>query len=335
MMNFLQRIEFEHPEMLLLLALPLLYILWQIFRYKKLYPTLSLPILAGLEAHRKPFRGFLKKYLFIFRALAVVFMVVALARPRTSLNEENIETEGIDIILSLDISGSMNALDFRPDRLEAAKAKALEFITQRPNDRIGLVVFAGESYTQCPLTTDTAMVKKLLVEVQQGIIEDGTAIGMGLANAVLRLKESDAKSRVVILLTDGVNNSGQIDPNTAVETALQYGVRVYTIGVGSNGTAPFAMKTPFGQTVTRQVEVELDETLLRSIAEKTGGKYFQARNNRALGDVYAEIDRLEKTRMQVTRTTRHTEEFHWFLIIGGIILLFEMILRYAIVRSIP
>lgn len=335
MINLLRRIEFEHPLMLLLLALPLIYILWQVFRYKKLYPSLNLPVLAGLQDHTKPFRGFLKKYLFIFRALAVAFLVVALARPRTTLNEENIETEGIDIILSLDISGSMNALDFRPDRLQAAKTKALDFISQRPNDRIGLVVFAGESYTQCPLTTDTSMVKKLLREVQQGIIEDGTAIGMGLANAVLRLKESDAKSRVVILLTDGVNNSGQIDPNTAVETALQYGIRVYTIGVGSNGTAPFAMKTPFGQTITRQVEVELDEDLLKGIADKTGGKYFQAKNTRALGEVYKEIDRLEKTRMQVTRITRHTEEFHWFVIIGALILLIEAIIKYSIVRSIP
>jgi len=335
MINLLRRIEFEHPLLLLLLVLPVLYILWQILRYKQLYPSLDLPVLAGLQQHRKPFRGFLKKYLFIFRALAVSFLVIALARPRTSLNEENIETEGIDIVLSLDISGSMNALDFRPDRLQAAKTKALDFISQRPNDRIGLVVFAGESYTQCPLTTDTSMVKKLLREVQQGIIEDGTAIGMGLANAVLRLKESDAKSRVVILLTDGVNNSGQIDPNTAVETALQFGVRVYTIGVGSNGTAPFAMKTPFGQTVTRQVEVELDEALLKNIAEKTGGKYFQAKNTQALGEVYAEIDRLEKTRMQVTRITRHTEEFHWFVIIGILILLLEIILRYTVVRSIP
>lgn len=335
MMNLLRRIEFEHPLMLLLLALPLIYMLWQVFRYKQLYPTLNLPVLAGLDDHTRPIRGFLKKYLFVLRAVAVAFLVIALARPRTTLNEENIETEGIDIVLSLDISGSMNALDFRPDRLQAAKAKALDFISQRPNDRIGLVVFAGESYTQCPLTTDTTMVKKLLREVQQGIIEDGTAIGMGLANAVLRLKESDAKSRVVILLTDGVNNSGQIDPNTAVETALQYGIRVYTIGVGSNGTAPFAMKTPFGQTVTRQVEVELDETLLRSIADKTGGKYFQARNTQALGKVYEEIDRLEKTRMQVTRITRHTEEFHWFVIIGLLVLLMEAVIRYLIVRSIP
>lgn len=335
MINLLRRIEFEHQYMLLLLGLPLLYIIWQALRYRKLYPSLNLPILAGVLNHTQPFRGFIKKYLFVLRALAVAFLVVALARPRTSLNEESIETEGIDIVLSLDISGSMNALDFKPDRLQAAKSKALDFISQRPNDRIGLVVFAGESYTQCPLTTDTSMVKKLLRDVQQGIIEDGTAIGMGLANAVLRLKESDAKSRVVILLTDGVNNSGQIDPNTAVETALQYGVRVYTIGVGSNGTAPFAMKTPFGQTVTRQVEVELDESLLKNIADKTGGKYFQARNTRALGEVYEEIDRLEKTRMQVTRTTRHTEEFHWFLIIGAFFLLIEWFLRYVVVRSIP
>ena len=333
---FLRQLEFANPALLGLLALPVLFIVWQIFRYKQLYPDLQLPILEGVKEHLRPARGMIKKYLFLFRVIALALLVLALARPRTSMSEEEIETDGIDIVMALDISGSMNALDFKPDRLEAAKQKALDFISERPHDRIGLVVFAGESFTQCPLTTDTSMVKKMLREIRQGLIEDGTAIGMGLATAVLRLKESDAKSKVVILLTDGENNQGQIDPLTAAETAVQFGVRVYTIGVGSNGLAPFRDKNPFtGQVFQSMHPVKLDEALLKEIANKTGGKYFQATNNAALSEVYSEIDRLEKTRMEVTRVTRYTENFHWFLIIGGIFLLLELVLRYTVVRSIP
>ena len=335
MINYWNQLTFANPWVFALLVLPVLFVIWQIWRYRTMYPTLRLPILQGVKGHTQPFRGMIKKYLYIWRALGVIALVIALARPQISFNEEEVNTEGIDIVLALDISGSMKALDFQPDRLGAAKNKALEFVENRPNDRMGLVVFAGESFTQCPLTTDHEVLKKLLTEVKEGVIEQGTAIGMGLSTSVIRLKDSDAKSKVVILLTDGVNNSGFIDPLTAVEAALQYNIRVYTIGVGKNGMAPFKMQDFFGNTRVQEQEVKLDSELLKEIADRTGGKYFQATNNKALGNVYQEIDELEKTRIQVTRITRKTEEFHLFLIIGGLFFLFELLLRYAVVRSIP
>jgi Ca-activated chloride channel family protein len=328
-------LTFANPEALFLLVLPALFILWQLWRYKQLYPTLRLPLLEGLKGHTHPLRGFLKKYLFVLRALAVSLVILALARPQQTFNEEDIDTEGIDIILALDVSGSMRALDFSPDRLGAAKAKALEFVEGRPHDRIGLVVFAGESFTQCPLTTDHGMLKKLLEEVEEGLLEQGTAIGMGLSTSVIRLKDSDAKSRVVVLLTDGVNNSGFIDPITAVEAAKQYGIRVYTIGVGKDGQAPFWTQNAFGQRFQQFQEVKLDEQLLEDIATQTGGKYYQATNNEALGQVYEEINELETTRIQVTRITRKSEEFHLFVVVAGLLFLLELLLRYAVVRNIP
>ncbi|MCI4670661.1 MAG: VWA domain-containing protein [Bacteroidia bacterium] len=310
-------------------------VLWHFFRLRKKYPSLRLPITAGLVAHSKPFRGMLKQNLFILRVLSLIFLIFALARPQTSFNEENVNTEGIDIMLALDISGSMKALDFKPDRLGAAKLTASNFIKNRKNDRMGLVVFASESFTQCPLTTDHQMLQSLLRDIDEGLLESGTAIGMGLSTAVIRLKDSDAKSRVVILLTDGDNNSGFIDPVTATEAAKQFGIRVYTIGVGKNGMAPYRVKGPFGNYQIIQQEVKLDEKLLEQIANSTGGKYYNVKNNKALDAVYEEIDQLEKTRIQVTRITRKTERFYWFLIIGGMLLLLEWILRYAVVRSIP
>jgi len=335
MMDFLRQLEFETPWVLGLLVFPLGMIFWQIFRLRKHYPTLRLPITEGFAEHQQAFRGRLKQNLFILRVLGLTFLIFALARPQTSFNEENVNTEGIDIVMSLDISGSMKALDFRPDRLGAAKKTAAEFIQNRKNDRIGLVVFASESFTQCPLTTDHQMIMQLLEEVDEGLLESGTAIGMGLSTAVIRLKDSDAKSRVVILLTDGDNNSGFIDPLTATEAAKQYGIRVYTIGVGKNGMAPYRVKGPFGNYQIVQQEVKLDEELLKQIANETGGRYYNVKDNQALERVYEEIDRLEKTRIQVTRITRKTEQFYWFLIIGGLILLLEWLLRYGVVRSIP
>jgi len=334
MIDFLKNIEFATPNAFLLLIMPLLFIVWHFWRYRQIYPTLTLPVLEGVEKHKRPVRGFIKKYLFILRSLAAIFLIIALARPQTSFNEEEVNTQGIDIVIALDVSGSMLARDFQPDRLEAAKAKAAQFLENRPNDRIGLVVFAGESFTQCPLTIDHKVVDKMLSEIKNGLIEDGTAIGMGLATAVSRLQESETQSKVVILLTDGVNNSGFIDPMTAVEAALEYNIRVYTIGVGRKGTAPYPVQTPFGTTY-QNMEVEIDEDLLQQIANETGGKYFRATNNQALENVYEEIDQLEKSRIQVTRISRKTEQFYWFLIIGGIILLTEILLRYFVVRHIP
>ncbi len=334
MIDFLKNIEFASPNAFFLLLVPLFFIIWHIWRYRKLYPTLTLPVLEGVKGYKRPVRGFIKKYLFILRTLATIFLIVALARPQTEFNEEEVNTQGIDIVIALDVSGSMLARDFQPDRLEAAKAKAAQFLENRPNDRIGLVVFAGESFTQCPLTIDHEVVDKMLSEIKNGLIEDGTAIGMGLATSVTRLKESETKSKVVILLTDGVNNSGFIDPMTAVEAALEYGIRVYTIGVGRRGTAPYPVQTPFGTTY-QNMEVEIDEELLEQIANETGGKYFRATNNQALEGVYEEIDELETSRIQVTRISRKTEQFYWFLIIGGILLLTEILLRYYVVRHIP
>ncbi|TAE48750.1 MAG: VWA domain-containing protein, partial [Bacteroidetes bacterium] len=271
MISNLSRLEFASPWALGLLALPLLMVLWQVWRYNSLYPTLRIPGFGAIAANKRPLRGFVKKYLFVLRALSVALLVVALARPQIPLREEEIATEGIDIIMSVDISGSMEALDFKPNRMTAAKATARTFIESRQNDRIGLVAFAGESFTQCPLTADHDMLIRLLDELQSGMLEAGTAIGLGLANAVIRLRESPSKSKVIILLTDGDNNAGAVDPLTAADAANQFGIRVYTIGVGKNGMAPFRVQDLFGNYVEQFQEVRLDEALLQEISAKTGG----------------------------------------------------------------
>lgn len=329
-----EQLIFANPELLFLLVLPILFGIWQWWRYRQLYPSLTLPILSGLQSHTRPLRGFIKKYLFVLRILAVGFLVVAIARPQLVDTEEEINSEGIDIVLAMDISTSMLARDFQPNRMEAAKRKASEFISGRPNDRIGLVVFAREAFTQCPLTTDTAMIQQLLGEIRDGLIEDGTAIGMGLGTAINRLKDSEATSKVIILMTDGENNSGKIEPLTAVEAALEYGIRVYTVGVGRKGLAPYKMQGPFGVTYQNQ-EVRIDEDLLKEIADKTDGKYFRATNNQVLERVYGEINQLEKSLIQLTRLTRKSEAFYPFLIIGGLLFLLELLLRYTFVRHIP
>lgn len=334
MLRNLQQISFASPWALLLLVFPAAFIAWNYLAKRRLYPYLNLPALEGVKGKLNPFRGVLKNNLFWLRVLSATLFIIALARPQTSFNEEEINTEGIDIIISLDISASMLARDFQPDRLEAAKAKAADFINSRPNDRIGLVVFAGESFTQCPMTIDHDMLLRMLDEIKYGLIEDGTAIGMGLANAVSRIKDSPSKSKVVILLTDGVNNAGFIDPSSASDAAIQYGIRVYTVGVGRTGTAPYPVQTPFG-TSFQEMEVEIDEELLTEIAGKTGGKYFRANNNQALENVYQEIDKMEKSRIQVTRISRTGEVFHPFLILGGILFLLEILLRYFVVKYIP
>ena len=261
-------------------------------------------------------------------------MIVALARPQTTSEGENISTEGIDIVLVTDVSGSMLAEDFRPNRIEAAKAVAAEFVDGRPNDRIGFVVFAGESFTQCPLTLDHAVVKELIAGVKSGLIEDGTAIGMGLATAVSRLKDSESKSKVIILLTDGVNNKGVIDPMTAAGIASTFGIRVYTVGVGTIGMAPYPVQTPLG-TQYRNVPVEIDEELLKKIAVQTGGTYFRATDNDKLQLIYAEIDRLEKTKIEVTQFRRHKEDFYTAGFLAGFLLLGEVLLSLTFFRKIP
>ena len=270
---------------------------------------------------------------FILRIAAISLIIIAIARPRSSSEMQKVDTEGIDIVLAMDVSGSMLARDFTPDRISAAKDIAIEFIAQRPSDRIGIVVFAGESYTQCPLTTDRATLINLMKDIQTGLIDDGTAIGNGLATAVARMKDSDAKSRVVILLTDGVNNSGEITPQTAAEIAKTYGIRVYTIGVGREGTAPYPVMTPFGIKY-QDVKVEIDEDLLREIASSTGGRYFRAKDNTKLSEIYSEINKMEKTRTTIDSFPIYKELYTGYGLAALVCLLIELLLKLLMRRFV-
>ena len=261
-------------------------------------------------------------------------IVIAIARPRSSEELSKIDTEGIDIMLAMDVSTSMLARDLTPDRISASKDIAIEFISQRPSDRMGIAVFAGESYTQCPLTTDRATLINLMKEVQTDLIEDGTAIGNGLATAVARLKDSDAKSRVVILLTDGVNNSGEVSPQMAAEIAKTYGVRVYTIGVGKEGMAPYPVMTPWGVQV-QNMKVEIDEKLLKEIAESTGGRYFRATDNTKLAEIYSEINKMEKARTTVDSFPVYEELFGMYALLALIALLAQLLFNWFVIRRLP
>ena len=270
----------------------------------------------------------------VLRIFALVMIVIALARPRSSEEFSKIDTEGIDIALAMDVSTSMLARDLTPDRISASKDIAIEFISQRPSDRMGIVVFAGESFTQCPLTTDRATLINLMKEVQTGVIEDGTAIGNGLATAVARLKDSDAKSRVVILLTDGVNNSGEVSPQMAAEIAKTYGIRVYTIGVGKEGEAPYPVMTPWGVQV-QNMKVEIDEALLKEIAESTGGRYFRATDNTKLAEIYGEINKMEKARTTVDSFPVYEELFGRYLFWALLALLLGILINWFVIRRLP
>jgi len=325
---------FANPEYFVLLLLVPLFIFWYWKKQRRQLVELQISTVKVFHEIPRSWRQRLRHLLFAFRVLAAIFLIIALARPQSSSSGENVTTEGIDIVLATDISGSMLAEDFRPNRIEAAKRVAIDFIKERPNDRIGLVIFAGESFTQCPLTLDHAIVVNLFKDVKSGMIEDGTAIGMGLATAVSRLKESKAKSRVIILLTDGVNNRGFIDPLTAAGIAQSFGIRVYTIGVGTIGMAPYPVQTPFGVQY-QNMPVEIDEALLQKIADGTGGKYYRATDNKALKDVYSEIDQLEKTKIEVTQFRRHKEEFYNAAMFAGIFLLLELLFSHTVFRKIP
>jgi Ca-activated chloride channel family protein len=326
-------ISFASPLFLWLLLLVAGMIVYYIFRQQKTSPALQMPDLKPFAKTGKSFRNYLRHILFGLRAGAVTLLIIVLARPQKTDKFQNVETEGIDIILTLDISGSMLARDFKPDRLEASKNVATEFISGRPYDRIGLVVFSGESFTQCPLTTDHAVLINLMREIQSGMIEDGTAIGNGLATAVNRIKDSESKSKVIILLTDGINNRGEIAPATAADIAKTYGIRVYTIGVGTQGTAPYPVQTPYGLQF-QNMPVEIDEAILKEIAGKTGGKYFRATDNNKLTQVYAEIDKMEKSKIDVRQFTRKQEKFLIPAIIAFILLAFEVLLRHTIYKNI-
>ncbi len=326
--------EFANPNYFLLLVLLVPMILWYIFREKKSHADLQFSSLKVFKTIKHTGRLWLRHVLFALQVLAILFLVVALARPQSSNSWETYTSEGIDIVLALDISGSMLARDFNPDRLEAAKEVATKFILERPQDKIGLVVFAGESFTQCPLTTDQAVLVNLLREVKSGMIEDGTGMGLGLANAVNRLKDSPAKSKVVILLTDGVNNRGSVAPVTAAELAKTYGIRVYTVGVGTYGEAPYPVQTPFGLQM-QNVPVEIDEEVLQQIALLTGGEYFRATDNDKLQQIYQQIDKLEKSKIEVKHFSKKEEQYFLFGLIGMCLLLVQAVLRYTVLRKIP
>lgn len=326
---------FEYPKILFLEIIPVLLILHYLYielagRRPHLRVSSSVPWkLSGGSV-----LGWLRHLPFVLRILAIVMIIIAMARPRSSEAMERIDTEGIDIMLTMDVSTSMLARDFKPDRISAAKDIAIEFISQRPSDRIGIAVFAGESYTQCPLTTDRATLINLMKEIQTDLIEDGTAIGNGLATAVARLKDSDARSRVVILLTDGVNNRGEITPQTAAEIAKTYGVRVYTIGVGAMGTAPYPVMTPWGVDV-QNVRVEIDEDLLSEIAEATGGRYFRATDNTKLMEIYSEINKMEKDRTTIDSFPVYKELFGTYALVALVALMLELLFRIFVIRRLP
>lgn len=334
MMEFWNNITFAFPAAFFLLAVPVLLGAWYWWRYRYFYPELKLSSISAFSEHGSSLLGRFKSLIPAFRFIAFALLVVALARPQSSLKEENIETEGIDIVLAMDISGSMLARDLKPDRLNAAKQVAADFVSGRPSDRMGLVVFAGESFTQCPLTTDHEMLKKLLSELKEGLVEDGTAIGMGIATSANRLKESEAKSKVIILVTDGENNAGFIDPLTATDIAIQYGIRVYTIGVGTIGKAPYPFQYG-GRTIYQEVEVKIDEDLLKQVADQTGGKYYRATDNKSLKRIYDEIDTLERSKIKVASIQRTTEEFYPFAFAGLIFFLLEILFRYLFLKSVP
>jgi Ca-activated chloride channel family protein len=327
--------QFAFPKILFLLLLLLPMLAWYVLKQRKSIPTVQMSSIKAVKGLPVSFKHILNHVLFGFKLIAIALLIVVLARPQSSNSYENVSTQGIDIVIALDISGSMLARDFKPDRLEASKDIATEFIAGRPNDRIGLVIFSGESFTQCPLTTDHAVLMNLFREIKSGMIEDGTAIGVGLANAVKRLKDSDAVSKVIILLTDGVNNQGEIDPITAAELAKTFGIRVYTVGIGTQGTAPYPVQDFFGNTVFQQMQVEIDEPTLQHISDITGGQYFRATNNDKLRQIYKEIDTLEKSKISVKEYSRKEEEYLPYAIAAFILLLLDFILRKTILRSIP
>ncbi|MCE1188611.1 MAG: VWA domain-containing protein [Ignavibacteria bacterium] len=327
-------VTFAYPWVFVLLLIVPALIVWQWLRGRKRGTVFSFPQLKLLVARGKTLRERLHILPFYLRMLALICVIIALARPQSFSSGENIYSEGIDIGIVIDISGSMLAEDFKPNRIEAAKKITRDFIDARTNDRMGLVIFSREAFTQCPMTVDYGVLKNLLKEVKSGMIEDGTAIGNALANGVNRLKDSKSKSKVIILLTDGVNNAGEIDPMTAAEIAKQFGIRVYTIGIGTQGMAPYPLQTPIGIQY-QMMQVEIDEALLRQIAFTTKGKYFRATGNQKLEDIYKEIDKLEKTRIEVTSYRSKSELFYPWVGLALLLLFIEITLSQTYLRRLP
>ncbi|HBX52333.1 MAG: aerotolerance regulator BatA [Bacteroidetes bacterium RIFOXYA12_FULL_35_11] len=328
-------VEFANPGFFYLLLVLIPMVAWYIWKQRDIHASMQISSLNGFSKAPKSYKIYFRHLLFILRIFAIIFLVFVLARPQSTNSWQDVTTEGIDIVLAMDVSGSMLAEDFKPNRLEAAKDVAKEFIEARPNDRIGLVVFSGESFTQCPLTIDHVILINLLKGIKSGMIEDGTAIGTGLANAIARIKDSDAKSRVIILMTDGVSNMGNIAPVTAAEIAKTFGIRVYTIGVGTKGLAPYPMKTPWGTTQYQNMEVEIDEPVLRDIAGLTDGKYFRATDNKTLKNIYKEIDKLEKAKINVTNYSKKKEEFLFWGLLAALMILLEILLKNTLLKNTP
>jgi Ca-activated chloride channel family protein len=326
-MNIFSGIEFAYPGFFWLLLIIPLAIGWYYWKNRQLQGALSVSSIKGFASPAKSTFSILRHYGIVFRSLAFAALIIALARPQSAYSWQNSTTEGIDIMIATDISGSMLSEDFKPNRLEAGKNIAINFIKNRPDDRIGLVVFSGESFTQCPLTIDHDVLINMFSDIKNGMIDDGTAIGDGLATAVSRLKESEAKSKVIILLTDGVNNTGSIPPITAAEIAKQFNVRVYTVGLGTNGSAPYPFKDQFGNTQYQMVPVDIDEPTLNKIAEITGGKYFRAKNNTDLEQIYQQIDKMEKVKIAVTQYHKKTERYLPFAFIAFFFLSLEFLLN--------
>ena len=326
--------QFAHPYLLYLLLILIPLIVWYIMKLSKMQASFKLASTNAFKDMKPGFKVWMRHLPFVLRLITIALVIVILARPQSVNSWEESESQGIDIVMALDISGSMLSEDLQPNRLEAAKKVASEFITDRPNDKIGLVVFSGESFTQCPLTTDHRILLNLLKDVDFGIIEDGTAIGLGLANSVNRLTDSKAKSKVVILLTDGTNNRGQIAPLTAADLAHTQGIRVYTIGVGTKGMAPTPVQTPFGLRM-QNMPVDIDEKTLTEIASITGGQYYRAVDTESLRKVYKEIDAMEKYLISVQNVTRKTELYLPFALLALGLMLLEFLLRKTWLRNIP
>ena len=336
MFDFFNDITFANKELQwLFLTLPVV-LAWYVFKNKTLSAEMTMSSLSGFEKIKPSFKQHLRHLLIVLRLIVLSFLILVLMRPQSRSSFKDVKTEGIDIVIALDISSSMLAKDFKPNRLEAAEELAIKFIDSRPNDRIGLVIFSGESFTQCPLTSDHAVIKNLFSGIKLGMLADGTAIGNGLATSVSRIKDSKAKSKVVILLTDGVNNQGSVAPITAAEIAKAYGIRVYTIGLGTTGKAlSFAGIYPDGSYAYEYMDVVIDEKTMTKIADMTGGTYFRATDNDKLKEVYKEIDRLEKTIFEEKNYTNKSEHFLPFAIMAAILLIAEFLLKNTILKSIP
>ncbi|WP_198931724.1 vWA domain-containing protein [Labilibacter marinus] len=330
----MSNINFLHPYYFYLLLVLILIIGWYIWKHKSSQASLQISTLKGFQNAPVSWKVYLRHVPIVLRSLAITMLVFVLARPQSSNSSHDVITEGIDIVMTMDISSSMEALDFKPNRLEAAKDVAKEFILARENDKIGMVIFAGESFTQCPLTTDKGVLVNLMSEIKTHMVQDGTAIGLGLATAVNRIKDSEAKSKVIILLTDGVNNRGEVAPLTAAEIAKTFGIRVYTIGVGSKGIAKRPVQTPYGTRLVEE-EVKIDEEMMQEISDITGGQYFRATDKKGLKQIYEDIDKLEKTKIEVKEYTKRSEEYMIWAILAAVFMLAEVFLRSTVLRNLP